>query len=112
MARKLTVSIWYCLRGLFQPFEKIDGSLEQKIGRIATVLGQKAITLLGFESNAAFVKRKTAILTARLKTTCLPALCVPRKSSRWCDGCRLTGKVSGPAVAEFERIRFLMRLSL
>jgi hypothetical protein len=64
VARKLTVSIWYCLRGLFPPLEKIDGSLEQKIGRIATVLGQKTITLLGFESKAAFVKRKTAILTA------------------------------------------------
>jgi transposase len=64
VARKLTVSIWYCLRGLFQPIEKIDRSLEQKIGRIATVLGQKTITLLGFESKAAFVKQKTAILTA------------------------------------------------
>ena len=63
VARKLTVSIWYCLRGLFQPLEKNNASLELKIGRIATVLGQKTITLLGFESKAAFVKQKTSILT-------------------------------------------------
>lgn len=64
VARKLTVSIWYCLRGLFKPLERTDASLDQKIGRIATILGQKTITLLGFESKAAFVKQKAAILAA------------------------------------------------
>lgn len=64
VARKLTVSIWYCLRGLFQPLEKVDATLHQKIGRIATVLGQKTITLLGFESTAAFIKQKAEILAA------------------------------------------------
>lgn len=64
VARKLTVSIWYCLRGLFQPLEKADATLQLKIGRIATVLGQKTITLLGFESKEAFIKHKTAFFTA------------------------------------------------
>lgn len=64
VARKLTVSIWYCLRGLFQPLEKTDPSLELKIGRIATVLGKKTITLLGFDSSAAFIKQKIQILAA------------------------------------------------
>lgn len=64
VARKLTVSIWYCLRGLFQPLEKIDATLQLKIGRIATALGQKTITLLGFESKEAFIKQKTELLTA------------------------------------------------
>lgn len=63
VARKLTVSIWYCLRGLLQPLAKTDTALELKLGRIATVLGTKTITLLGFDSKAAFVKQKTAILT-------------------------------------------------
>lgn len=64
VARKLTVSIWYCLRGLFQPLDKIDPSLQLKIGRIATVLGKKTITLLGYESTAAFIKQKAEILAA------------------------------------------------
>lgn len=64
VARKLAVSIWYCLRGLFQPLSQADASLQLKIGRIATAMGKKTITLLGFESNAAFIKRKIEILTA------------------------------------------------
>lgn len=64
VARKLTVSIWYCLRGLFRPLENVDATLQLKIGRIATVLGKKTITLLGFESTAAFIKQKSEILTA------------------------------------------------
>jgi transposase len=63
-ARKLTVSIWYCLRGLFPPLPNVNASLERKIGQIATVLGQKVIHLLGFESRADFVKQKSTILTA------------------------------------------------
>jgi hypothetical protein len=60
VARKLTVSIWYCLRGLFQPLEKVDAALEQKIGRIATVLGRKTIVLLGFDSKVPAAVRKSA----------------------------------------------------
>lgn len=62
VARKLTVSIWYCLRGLFQPLAEVDATLERKIGQIATVLGIKTITLLGFETKAEFVKQKSKIL--------------------------------------------------
>ena len=64
VARKLTVSIWYCLRGLFQSLDQADATLRLKIGRLATALGEKSITLLGFESTAAFIKRKIEILTA------------------------------------------------
>jgi transposase len=62
VARKLTVSIWYCLRGLMPALIEVGPSLEQKIGRIATVLGRKTITLLGFESTSAFIKLKSEIL--------------------------------------------------
>jgi transposase len=64
VARKLTVSIWYGLRGLFTPLAEVNHSLECKIGKIATELGQKVIHLLGYESKADFVKQKAAILTA------------------------------------------------
>lgn len=64
VARKLTVSIWYCLRGLFTPLAALDTTLEGKIGKIATVLGQKVIQLLGYPSKADFVKKKASILTA------------------------------------------------
>lgn len=64
VARKLTVSIWYCLRGLFRLLDEADATLRLKIGRLATALGEKSITLLGFESTAAFIKRKIEILTA------------------------------------------------
>jgi transposase len=64
VARKLTVSIWYCLRGLFTPLAAVDTTLETKIGKIATVLGQKVIHLLGYQSKTDFVKKKASILTA------------------------------------------------
>lgn len=62
VARKLTVSVWYCLRGLMPALAAVETPLEQKIGRIATVLGQKTIVLLGFESRSAFIKSKSEIL--------------------------------------------------
>lgn len=64
VARKLTVSIWYGLRGLFTPLNEVDPTLESKIGKVATQLGQKVIHLLGYQSKADFVKQKAAILAA------------------------------------------------
>ena len=62
VARKLTVSIWYCLRGLFTPLAEIDATLERKLGQIVTVLGVKTIHLLGFTSRTDFVRKKSIIL--------------------------------------------------
>lgn len=42
----------------------MDATLQLKIDRIATVLGKKTITLLGFESAATFIKQKAEILAA------------------------------------------------
>jgi transposase len=64
VARKLTVSIWYCLRGLLTPLAQVDPTLEAKIGKIATALGQKVIHLLGHPSKADFVHKKITLLTA------------------------------------------------
>ena len=64
VARKLTVSIWYCLRGLLSPLTEVDAALQTKLGKIATVLGVKTIKLLGHTSKADFIKQKTELLTA------------------------------------------------
>ena len=59
VARKLTVSIWYLLRGLFAPLTKIDASLQVKLGKLATAIGVKTIRHLGYASKAAFIEEKT-----------------------------------------------------
>jgi transposase len=62
VARKLTMSVWYLLRGLFVPLEKIDASLLVKLGKLATAIGVKTIRHLGYKSKAAFVQEKTGWL--------------------------------------------------
>ena len=59
MARKLTVSIWYLMRGLLAPLKELDTSLQVKLGRLATSIGVKAIRELGYESKTAFIKEKS-----------------------------------------------------
>lgn len=59
IARKLTVSIWYMLRGLFTPLTQIDASLRLKLAKIATVIGVKMIRHLGYKSKAAFIEEKS-----------------------------------------------------
>lgn len=58
IARKLTVSIWYMLRGLHTPLKKIDTSLAEKLAKIATTIGVKSIRELGYRSKAAFIEEK------------------------------------------------------
>lgn len=58
IARKLTVSIWYLLRGLFAPLATIDETLRLKLGKIATAIGLKTIRQLGFKSRTAFLDEK------------------------------------------------------
>jgi transposase len=62
IARKLTVSIWYLLRGLFAPLKAIDASLEVKLTKLATAIGVQAIRQLGYQSKAAFLEEKKAWL--------------------------------------------------
>lgn len=62
VARKLAVSIWYLLRGLFQPLAKIDASLAVKLGKLATAIGASTIRSLGYPSKSAFIQEKTAWL--------------------------------------------------
>lgn len=59
IARKLTVSIWYMLRGLFTPLKQIDASLGVKLAKIATTIGVKKIRQLGYNSKVAFIEEKS-----------------------------------------------------
>lgn len=58
IARKLTVSIWYMLRGLFTPLTQVDASLRVKLAKIATTIGVVKIRHLGYKSKAAFIEEK------------------------------------------------------
>ncbi|MEY4006299.1 MAG: hypothetical protein RLZZ221_2395, partial [Verrucomicrobiota bacterium] len=62
VARKLTVSIWYLLKGLFRPLASVDDSLKVKLTKLATAIGLPAIRELGFKSKAAFIEEKEAWL--------------------------------------------------
>jgi transposase len=62
IARKLTVSIWYMMRGLFAPLKQVDVSLLAKLGKIATDIGVKKIRQLGYQTKKAFIQEKSAWL--------------------------------------------------
>jgi transposase len=62
VARKLAVSIWYLLRGLFTPLTEIDTSLRTKLAKLATTIGRMNIEHLGYPSKAAFIEEKVGFL--------------------------------------------------
>lgn len=62
VARKLAVSIWYLLRGLFAPLTSIDASLQVKLTKLATAIGVKTLRQLGFASRSAFITEKSGCL--------------------------------------------------
>ncbi len=62
IARKLTVSIWYLLRGLFSPLQQIDQTLEIKLSKLATAIGKKTLHQLGYLSKAAFIQKTRGCL--------------------------------------------------
>ena len=62
VARKLTVSIWYLLRGLFTPLQKLDTTLQVKLEKLSTAIGLNTIRHLGYKTKAAFIEEKTGWL--------------------------------------------------
>jgi transposase len=62
IARKLTVSIWYMMRGLFAPLKQVDVTLRAKLGKIATDIGVKKLRQLGYQTKKAFIQEKSAWL--------------------------------------------------
>lgn len=55
IARKLTVSIWYLLKGHFTPLLEASEHLTTKLLKLATVLGKEQLKKLGFANRDAFV---------------------------------------------------------
>ena len=62
IARKLTVSIWYMLRGLFAPLQHVDETLEVKLSKLATAIGVKSLHHLGYASRTAFIEKSRACI--------------------------------------------------
>ncbi len=60
IARKLTVSVWYALRGLLAPLPRIDASPQVKLTQLATATGVKTFRHLGYDSKAASIEEKSA----------------------------------------------------
>lgn len=64
VARKLAVSIWYVLKGLYQPEEHNDQSLGDKLGKVARSIGAKALRELGYQSYRDFIEKRQAVLNS------------------------------------------------
>ena len=47
IARRLTVAIWYLMKGQWIPFEELDSKISAKIGKIITNVGEKHLKKLG-----------------------------------------------------------------
>lgn len=62
VARKLTVSIWYLLRGLFTPLQTLDTTLQVKLTKLASAIGLNTIRHLGYKTKAAFIEEKSSWL--------------------------------------------------
>lgn len=56
VARKLVVAIWHLLNGHYTPMLEINSHLEQKLLRLATVLGKPILTELGYDNRAHFTQ--------------------------------------------------------
>lgn len=46
-ARKLTVSVWYLLKGRWTALEELDGRLKIKVGKMISAVGPKALKQMG-----------------------------------------------------------------
>ena len=62
LARKLVVSIWYLLKGMFTPMTEITATVKSKMHKIATEIGKKTIKAMGYASLAKFEEEKLLIL--------------------------------------------------
>lgn len=62
LARKLVVSVWYLLKGMFTPLTELTEHLRIKMHKIASEIGKARILQLGFASIADFERKKLEIL--------------------------------------------------
>lgn len=47
VARKMTVAIWYLMKGKWTSLEEIDGPLENKLGKVLFTIGSTGLQILG-----------------------------------------------------------------
>jgi transposase len=62
LARKLVVSVWYLLKGLFTPLTELTAHLKVKMHKIACEIGRSRIQHMGFASLADFERQKLEVL--------------------------------------------------
>jgi transposase len=62
LARKLVVSIWYLLKGMFTPMTEITATLKIKMHKIATEIGKATLKTMGYTSLAKFEEEKLMLL--------------------------------------------------
>lgn len=62
LARKLVVSVWYLMKGLFTPMTEITSHIRIKIHKIACEIGKASVTQMGYKSLQDFEREKLKIL--------------------------------------------------
>ena len=66
VARKMTVAIWYLLKGYYTPLAQKDniGSIRERINKLATALGLSKIKARGYKTKREFIEKKMEELYA------------------------------------------------
>ena len=83
VARKLTVAIWYLMKGRWNSLEEIEASLSLKIGKIITNVGQAGLKHLGKTRKA--LRQETCESLKRGRTYLLdaqPKMFEPKPTTR------------------------------
>ena len=62
LARKLVVSVWYLLRGLFTPMTEVTEQIKVKLHKIASVIGKARLKEMGYNKPAEFENEKIQLL--------------------------------------------------
>ena len=62
VARKLTVYIWYLLRGYFTPLATLSGSFRTKLQKLAVEIGSPLRKEMGYETIKDFIKKKEVLI--------------------------------------------------
>jgi transposase len=64
VARKLTVYIWYLLRGFFTPLQNLSTSFRTKLQKLAVEIGTARRREMGYKTIRDFIQKKEKILLA------------------------------------------------
>jgi transposase len=64
VARKLTVYIWYLLRGFFTPLQNLSTSFRTKLQKLAVEIGTAERRKMGYQTIKEFIRKKEEVLLA------------------------------------------------